>query len=96
MEQFMSGVFYWILGFAILYIVIRSAVSSSQATAELRKIRILLQMQYDNSNKSKQVSDDSKQYNEILNVPYNTCPACNAIVSEDDNNCPSCGISLIE
>ncbi|WP_024831509.1 zinc ribbon domain-containing protein [Ruminiclostridium josui] len=83
--------FFVILFFGILYCVIQSAIDGSKTAEEIRMIRMILQKQYEKSSEQNIQSDNNY---EVMDIPYNVCPACGATLASEDSTCPSCGLNL--
>ncbi|AEY66757.1 hypothetical protein [Clostridium sp. BNL1100] len=87
--------FFFIVSLFILYGVIQSAIDGTETAKEIRQIRIILQKQYGKSlkeNKPKNIQPNSNY--DIMDIPYDACPACGGTVKPENNTCPSCGLNL--
>lgn len=91
------SIFLWIIGLFALYIIIKAAIDDSSTAREIREIRKLMQsidqkVQGSAMDPEKE-KDDLKNY-EIIDIPYDKCPACGSQIAQTDTVCPSCGLSL--
>lgn len=91
---FVLWLFVTFIGFAIIYFVIKTAIDSSMSTGELIKIRKLLEELVENGKCNKIIVEEDTA--EILDTPYNICPACGAEVLAEMTKCPSCGLTLVK
>ncbi len=83
--------FFFIVWLFILCWVIKSAIDGSETAKEIRTIRMILQKQYAISLKQKKQTNEDY---EIIDNPYDICPACGATVKLEHDTCPSCGLNL--
>ncbi len=84
--------FFFILSLFILYLVIKSAIDGSETSKDIRIIRMILQKQYGKTLKRKKQTDEDY---EVMDNPYDVCPACGGAVKPEDKTCPSCGLYLM-
>ncbi|HEX2925254.1 MAG TPA: zinc ribbon domain-containing protein [Ruminiclostridium sp.] len=94
---FLIPIAFFILGLLILYLLIQAAIDGSKTAAEIRQIRIILQKQLDfrkQGNSCKTGQPDGIKECEVIDTPYDTCPACGAPASQEDTECKSCGLNL--
>ena len=75
-----------------LYILIQSAVDHSDTAQNIKDIKKMLAERFSNENNDS-VNSKKENYN-ILDIPFDECPACHAKVSPTDKKCPSCGLYL--
>ncbi len=84
-----------LITFLIIKAIIRAAIDNSKTSEEIAEIRRLLELLVE---KNGVVLGDSKEDElknlEIMDTPFDTCPACGEKLSPDDEACPACGISL--
>ncbi|EPR11915.1 zinc ribbon domain-containing protein [Ruminiclostridium papyrosolvens] len=83
--------FFFVVSLFILCGVIKSAIDGSETAKEIRMIRMILQKQYGKSLKQNKQSDNDYK---VMDISYDTCPACGATVKPENNTCPSCGLNL--
>lgn len=97
MAQILIAIFLGVLGTIILYQVIQSAIDNSRTAYEIREIRRLLQKQIEGSdgNDADSIQETEELDNfEILDIPFDLCPACGAKILPADKACSECGLSL--
>jgi hypothetical protein len=90
-EQVFAQFLVWAISLYVLYLVIRSAIDSSETAQNLREIKRILSLQ---SNDSKEMEKENQVGCEMLDVSFDKCPACYSKVSQKDKECPSCGLAL--
>ena len=81
------GIVFYILGMAILYLVIKAAINGSDLAADARRIRNLLEEQYIKPGK-----DEEEQV--VPEEEITVCPACGGALSRQDKECPGCGLAV--
>lgn len=99
MGFFIMPIFLSILSLLILYFLIQSAIDGSKTAAEIKQIRMLLQKQYlaskgQNTEGQGMAPNEENGNYEIIDTPYDACPACGAYVQPEDTECKSCGLKL--
>lgn len=86
------------IGVIISFMTIRAAIDNSKTAEEITEIRELLQILVKNStdihNQDRVDQEKELENYEILDTPYDSCPACGANISQEAVKCPSCGITL--
>jgi hypothetical protein len=95
MDSFLLVVCIWVIGFGILYFLIKSAIDNSETAQNIRVIKEILSRQYPIDN-IEEDEDPENKISEALSTGEATgrCPACNAEVPENASECPSCGLAL--
>lgn len=91
------SIFLWIIGLFALYMIIKAAIDDSSTAREIREIRRLLQLidkKIQGSMADPEEEKDDRRDYEIIDVPFDKCPACGSQISQTDTVCPSCGLSL--
>jgi|GEM_PF-2460719 len=100
---FVLFLFFFGLGLLITFLLIKASIDNSRTSEEITEIRRLLQIlvtdkkagirDEDAGTEEEAVAEALKDF-EIMDVPYEKCPACGADISQDDDKCPSCDIAL--
>ena len=92
----------YLLGLFILFLVIKFAIDFSQTASEIKEVKLLLtkiEKSLNNVTKTteeqtaQQTAQDQESDN-ILDIPFDECPACREKVTLNDKKCPNCGIVL--
>ncbi|OPX42823.1 hypothetical protein CLHUN_33070 [Ruminiclostridium hungatei] len=105
---FVLFLFFFGLGLLITFLLIKASIDNSRTSEEITEIRRLLQIlvtdkkagireEADADTEEEVVAEaeaeELKEF-EIMDIPYEKCPACGADISQDDGKCPSCDIAL--
>ena len=97
MDQLFVFVALLFIGLIILYLVIQAAIDNSRTAGEIKEIRRLLQQLTEKNGATKSDAEDDMEElenYEILDIPYDSCPACGAKLVADDRECKSCGLLM--